>query len=97
MEMLTKNKGMIATIIILILGVFFYNSFFNSEAISIPDESSTLSVGNDLLKTFEDLKMVTLDQTLFSSKGYLLLTDFSMDIPQQATGRTNPFNIIGRD
>lgn len=95
--MLIKNKGIIATVTIIVLVVFLYNSFFNSEIVSMSDESPATSIGNDLLKIYEDLKTVTLDRTLLSSEGYLLLTDFSMDIPQQATGRTNPFSVIGRD
>lgn len=97
MKTLIKNKGIIATIMVLILATYLYNFFLNSEVVSVPDESSASNVGDDLLKIFEDLKAISLDQTLFSSKSYLLLTDFSMDIPQQATGRTNPFNVIGRD
>ncbi len=54
-------------------------------------------VGNDLLKIFDELQKVTLDQNLFSSPGYLELTDFSTSITPQATGRTNPFDVIGRD
>ena len=97
MKIFTKNKGIIAAIGIFILVIFSYNIFFKSEAVSLPDESSAASIGEDLIKTFNKLKAVTLDQSVFSSTGYLLLTDFSNSIPQQAIGRPNPFNIIGRD
>ena len=97
MKMFTKNKGIIAVAIIFILVIFLYNLFFKSEIVSLPNESSTSSIGEDLVKIFNELKAVTLDQSVFSSTGYLLLTDFSNSIPQQAIGRPNPFDMIGRD
>jgi hypothetical protein len=97
MNMLTKNKGALLAVAIFILVMFLYNFLFKSEVISLPDESSASIVGDDLIKTFNELKAVTLDQSFFSSSKYLFLTDFSNSIPQQATGRSNPFNVIGRD
>ena len=63
----------------------------------VPDELSASSIGNDLLKMHRELQGVAFDQTLFSSPGYLGLTDFSVSIPEQTTGRPNPFDVIGRD
>lgn len=63
----------------------------------VPSELSASSVGDDLLKIFGELQKVTLDQAIFSAPDYLLLTDFSTSIPPQTTGRSNPFDIIGRD
>jgi len=97
METLIKNKGILATVAIFILAMFLYNFFFKSEMTPVADQLSTSSVGNDLLKTFEELQAVTLDPSVFASLGYLELADFSSSIPQQPTGRPNPFNIIGRD
>lgn len=82
---------------IFIIAMFIYNLFFKSEIISVPDEASATSVGNDLIKLHDGLKGVTFDDTLFSSAGYVLLTDFNVDIPQQPTSRPNPFNTIGQD
>ena len=67
------------------------------KTVLAPSESSVSGVGNDLLKIFSELQSVTFDQSLFSSPGYLGLTDFSTSIPPQTTGRTNPFDAIGRD
>ncbi|MDP3763105.1 MAG: hypothetical protein Q8Q92_00360 [bacterium] len=64
---------------------------------SVSGEPQASGVGNDLLKIFDELQKVTLDSSLFSSSGYLELTDFSTNITPQATGRTNPFDVIGRD
>lgn len=96
MNMLIKNKGILIVITIFIVAMLVYN-FFKSETISLPSESSAVVIGEDLIKIYKELQNVTLDQSFFSSAGYLLLQDFSNSIPQQATGRPNPFNIIGRD
>ena len=97
MKTLAGNKGTIAAVAIFIMVMFLYNIFFKSETVPIPDELSASSIGNDLLKMRGELQAVALDQTLFSAPGYLFLTDFSVNIPQQPLGRTNPFNLIGRD
>ena len=97
MDMLKNNKGTLAAIIIFILVIFLYNIFFKSNTIAIPSELSASSIGNDLIKMRERLQAVTLNQNVFSSRGLLLLVDFSTDIPLQPIGRPNPFNIIGRD
>ncbi|MDO8569655.1 MAG: hypothetical protein Q7R89_02700 [bacterium] len=97
MEMLKKNKGTLAAIAIFIVAMFLYKLFFKSENVAIPSELSASSIADDFIKMRGELQAVTLDQGIFSSPGYLLLTDFSTAIPQQITGRPNPFNIIGRD
>lgn len=97
MKTLVNNKGMLAATFIFILVIFFYNIFFKSETIPESAELSASSTGDDLVKIFEELQAVTLDPTLFSSPGYLLLTDFSTAIPPQTTGRPNPFGVIGQD
>lgn len=95
--MLTKNKGILIAVAVFIMVMLSYNLLFKSEAVSLPDKSSTVVIGEDLVKIFNQLQGVTLDQSFFSSAGYLLLKDFSNGVPQQATGRPNPFNVIGRD
>ncbi|MDO8729303.1 MAG: hypothetical protein Q7K26_05480 [bacterium] len=97
MNMIKQNKGTLAAIVIFIVVMFLYKLFFKSENIAIPSELSASSIGEDIIKIRGELQAVTLDQSVFSSHGYLLLTDFSTAIPQQITGRPNPFNIIGRD
>ena len=97
METLTKNKGILLAVAVFILAMFLYNMFFKSDEIPVLDDLSASSIGDDLLKTFEELRAVTLDESVFSSLGYLELTDFSADISQGLIGRPNPFNIIGRD
>ncbi|MEK7461486.1 MAG: hypothetical protein AAB586_00215 [Patescibacteria group bacterium] len=97
MDTLKNNKGTLAIIIIFIVAMFLYNFFFKSNTIAIPSEVPASSIGDDLIIMREKLQAVTLNQSIFSSVGFLLLTDFSTDIPSQPVGRPNPFNIIGRD
>lgn len=95
--MFTKNKWILIAVAVFIMVMLSYNFFSKSETVSLPDESSTVVIGEDVIKIFKQLQDITLDQSLFSSAGYLLLKDFSNSVPQQATGRPNPFNVIGRD
>ena len=97
MKTLIANKGILAAVGIFIIVMFLYSLFFKSETTLVPDELSASNIGNDLLKMHRELQGVAFDQTLFSSPGYLGLTDFSVSIPEQTTGRPNPFDVIGRD
>jgi len=97
MKIITKNKGILTVAVIFALLIYSYNLFFGSEMSFMIDGLSASSVGDDLLQIHQDLQAVTLDRDIFSSNGYLLLTDFSTEITPQTIGRPNPFNIIGRD
>lgn len=97
MQILTKSKGILAAVAIFIVAMFLYNLFFKSDKVPLVSQLSSSVIGDDLLKIREDLQKVSFDQTLFSSPGYLSLSDFNVDIPQQSIGRPNPFNIIGRE
>lgn len=97
MKTLLANKGILAIVALFIVAMFVFNVFFKSETISVPSELAASKIGNDLLKLHDDLKKVTFDQKIFSSPGFLYLTDFSVNVPEQPVGRPNPFNIIGRD
>ncbi|MDZ4205880.1 MAG: hypothetical protein U1C12_01575, partial [Patescibacteria group bacterium] len=90
MKILAANKGILASVVIFIIVIFLYNFFFKSETIMVPSELLAASIGDDLLKIREELQRVTLDRAIFSSPGYLLLTDFSIAVPPQTTGRPNP-------
>lgn len=97
MKTLFKNKIILLVVAVLVIAMFLYNTIFNTADDSLLSESSAVSVGDDLLKINEELKKVTLDSSLFSSAGFMRLIDFSTQITPQATGRTNPFNTIGRE
>ena len=96
MQLLTKNKGILAAVALFILAMFLYNLFFKPEP-SVDSGVSATVIGDDLLKIRDQLEKVTLDRTIFSSAAYLLLNDFSIVITEQVRGRSNPFDLIGRD
>ena len=97
MKKLTENKGIFGAVAVFILVIFLYNVFFKTDSDVAPSELEATSIGDDLLKIHADLQKVTFDQALFTSPSYVGLTDFGVSIPEQAVGRSNPFDIIGRD
>lgn len=97
MKTLKKNQGLILTILVLIAGFMLYRSFFGTYVADVETSNTARSIGGDLLDTLDQLQGVTLDSELFSLSGYILLNDFSTEVPAQPTGRSNPFDLIGRD
>lgn len=96
MKNLAKYKGSLATIAIVILLVIFYRMLFGN-AVDLSQSASAQGVGKDLIELSATLQRVTLDDKIFSSNLYRALVDFSTVLSPQPTGRTNPFDIIGRD
>ena len=93
----SKSKIILSSIGILVVGLFLYNFLMGSNAMPETDNLSAISVGSDLILILESLEKITLDRGLFSEPKFLELSDFSTVIPQQPTGRANPFNVIGRN
>lgn len=96
MEFLIKNKGMIGGVLLFVI-VFFIYSIFNSSAPDSLTPAPKTPIGADLLKISTELSAATLSQELFSNPSYRILTDFSIPLLEQPVGRSNPFDIIGRD
>jgi hypothetical protein len=94
MESLAKNKGSYAILIVLIAGMLAYR-FFAKPSADAP--AATLPIGADIIEMANNLSKASLSREIFSSRGYLMLSDFSTAVIQQPIGRANPFNIIGRD
>ncbi len=78
-----------------VVGMFIYNFFLKTD-VPVAENDSALAVGKELLQLSDDLSKAQLSQALFSLPGYVFLTDFSVNIPQEPLGRVNPFDIIGR-
>ena len=53
--------------------------------------SSSMSEVQDVLTILNQLRSVSIDETIFSDPAFLALTDFHRDIAAQAKGRPNPF------
>jgi hypothetical protein len=96
MKLITQNIGVVAAVVMILGAVLVYNTLFRSEGIFIPVATQSDHIKNEALDTLSKLQNVALDQTLLSSPGYLLLSDFSATVTVQAKGRPNPFNLICR-
>lgn len=96
MELLQKNKILITVVILFVLALWAYNSFFKVDS-SVPTDAAAQTVGSDVLSLYSSLQSVTLEQSLFSSPLYRNLIDFSTPLQSQPVGRPNPFAVIGQD
>ncbi len=96
MKSLQNNKGLVIAVIVFVAAILIYNFFLKPTQNTISEGLATEGIGNDVVALYQSLQSATLDQSLFSTPTYKNLTDFSVEIPQQPTGRTNPFDIIGQ-
>ena len=96
MKSLQKNKTLLLAVVIFIIAIFVYQYFFKPTQATINQGLATEGVGNDVVALYKSLQSATLDQSLLSSASYKRLVDFSVAVPQQPTGRTNPFEVIGK-
>jgi len=61
-------------------------------AVAAPDE---IVVGKELLDLFDQMKLITLDQNIFTNPVFNSLNDFGLTIAPQPIGRNNPFAPLG--
>lgn len=92
MKTLAKNKTTLVAIALFMMIIYVYNLFKSDTQLIAP-----VNVGEDIVELFARLEQVTLNQELFSSPLYRNLNDHSVELVPEPTGRTNPFNPIGRD
>jgi hypothetical protein len=90
MQGILKNKSLILFAVVMLVGMFGYRSFVG--VMPETEGQSALVAGQDLLALSNQLTQATLSQDLFSVPGYRYLTDFSVPVPNQAFGRSNPFD-----
>ncbi len=95
MQGILQSKIFLGIILLFLLGTLGYR-LFSPSALPTDDETA-LTAGKDLIEISDQLSRAQLSQNLFTMPGYLILTDFTAVIPQQSYGRTNPFEVIGRD
>lgn len=94
MQSILKSKAFLGIVFLFILGTIGYRLLMPSD---ISSDESALSIGEDLIELSDQLSRAQLSQALFSTPGYKYLTDFTAPIPEQPLGRSNPFQVIGRD
>ena len=103
-DFIQKRKNIIIGVFIFVVSFFIYAFFFKSENTNevLKKETSALSQddakGKDLLVVLLNLNNIKLDESIFSSRLFTSLQDFTINLPKTgATGRVNPFAPIGSD
>jgi len=92
------TKTLIIIILILgVLGFFGYIMFFQSpeKTIEFIDTSNSEIIGGDILALIEKLKIISIDQSIFSSALLINLKDYSIPVSLEAVGKLNPFALFG--
>jgi len=98
-----KTKQIIISLIIIIVAFIGYKMFYVSDQ---PSDSTLVAEqatnaqfvdGQTILVLLNNLNRVTLDDSIFSNKIFVSLTDFGRPIEDQIIGRQNPFLPIGVD
>jgi len=92
-----KNNAGIITITLIILALFFVYRIFSTSKDTEDLVLNPLSqnVGQEVVVLYGSLRIVTLNQSLFSSPAFKSLIDFSTVLEPQPIGRKNPFDLIG--
>lgn len=91
------KKTTVIIILIVIMGAFVY---FYISGSKLSDDSALLqgsspdisdNVGAEVLALLNQIQSLKIDPTIFSEPVYKTLIDYSVPIPPQPVGRTNPF------
>jgi hypothetical protein len=104
-------RNIIILAVVIVLGVWGYSAFFKKDtgvpasglvtkagAPSIEEGGTNGTVGNEFLTLLLNIRSIKLDDSIFTSKAFTALQDFSRPIPPDTNpGRQNPFAPIGVD
>jgi len=96
MSFFKKHKMELGLGVVVVLAVWAYFVYFGGSSAPLTASSEADSVSSDLLVTLNSLHTIKLDDKLFSNADFISLTDFGVSIPQQASGRRNPFAPVGQ-
>lgn len=95
MKILKKYKNIIIIAVIIVIVAFSYNLFVGRADKSLLT-SEVKKTKNSVLETnflsiLIDLRLIKLDNSIFSDKAFQSLRDFGQDIVPEPVGRKNPF------
>lgn len=94
------QKWFVTGVVVFFVAIVGYK-LFTTPAVTIGNVdiavSNTEIVGQDILTLVDKLRMIAIDQLLFSSDLFNNLRDYSSQITPESQGRTNPFALIGSD
>jgi hypothetical protein len=94
------QKIIIIALTLFVVAFVGYRLFTMTPDASLSTDLSsptTEVAGQDILTLVEKLKLITIDESVFSSPTFSNLKDFSSEITPEAQGRVNPFAGIGND
>jgi hypothetical protein len=95
MRILKKYKNIIIVAVIIVIVAFSYNLFAGKTdknlLTSEVKEAKNSVLETDLLSILIDLRLIKLDDSIFSDKAFQSLRDFGQDIVPEPVGRKNPF------
>ncbi len=90
-------KTWIWIIVIVVIGggIFFYfygqDSSSNTGGIGVTATGASSVDQTQVLSLLNQIRLLHIDSQLFQDPAYTKLYDYSVDIPDQAVGRSNPF------
>lgn len=97
-EKQSSNKTWIILIVIIatVLAIYFYSAGKPSDPSSAldsnsPDTSEAQISGARILVLLNQIRSLNIDQSFFASPAFTSLTDYTIAIPDQNIGRSNPF------
>jgi hypothetical protein len=84
--------------LVVALGFYLWSSF-GGAGVSSGDllTAEEPSESQELLVALSGLKEISLDISIFTDPIFLSLTDYGVELPQEAAGRRNPFAPVGQD
>ena len=95
---ISKNNIIIAIIVVVVLAICVYWYFSSSGSSSSSDDvlsSSAAASSDTLLSTLDQLKSLTLDQSITTNPEFESLTDNTVVLPTENAGKQNPFAPLG--
>lgn len=95
MHFFQANKTLIGGVVLAVLAVYIYISYFRTPSDPLLTSTENSVVSSELLVTLSQLHIITLDNSIFSDPVFLSLSDFGVQIDPQNVGRRNPFSPIG--
>ena len=80
-------------LVVVAIGYYFYSGSGSnsSTSTSFVVSNATSSVGEDVLNLLNQIHSLKIDPSLFQSPVYQSLTDFTVTVPPEPIGKSNPF------
>ena len=97
MDFLKKNKMTLAGGVVFVLAIYAYFTYFGGSSAPLTASNPSSSISGDLLVTLGSLHTIRLDNSIFSNPVFVSLSDFGTTLPDQPSGRRNPFAPVGKD